>query len=632
MYGSGPDGGREATFDGRIDWAASGDDGPAWGGYTVVQAKHCEHPDPIDPQRNLAWLKSQLKAEIDGWMTAESTRSRFPNNLLIVTNARLSSGDPYGGIDQLDRFRGECLDRKYGPPDKPQTPRGRGLRDIKVWHRDYLNAAITQSDSIRHAFPALLTAGDILARIEQLTTQQRLPGVIDPEQFAKVLADHAQTTLGHHRWVYFNEAGNDDDKQSVERVIVNLPARDRRGERVNALKRILARGDEVLRLSVWLSDAPNKAALPRHLVITGAPGNGKSTLAKYITQVYRARFVQQDINEPTIADLIHTTAASLQRLKLPPLATTRWPLRVDLAPMAKAMGGRGDDSGPTLRRWLCRLINRAAKVDVNAATLDDWLRAWPCLVIFDGLDEVTHITQRQRVIDEITALVEKADASDADLLIIVTTRPTGYTERLLPRHFEQIDLDYFTAKEAEAYADHVTQQRYRSDPERQEVVLRAFKAALTNPGAERLLKTPLQVLILTVIVASSGTLPTNRYLLFWTYYETVLRREAANPPPTNASSPTTVSTSPNCTKRSAYFCRSNARAPPRSAAGCPAQNCVISPKSVCSPSVIPSKLPMKKPTNSSKSPPNDSCYWPLTRATPFPSMCAACKNSWRDAH
>ena len=197
--------------------------------------------------------------------------------------------------------------------------------------------------------------------------------------------------------------------------------------------------------------------------------------------------------------------------------------------MAKAMGGRGDDSGPTLRRWLCSLINSAAKVDVNPATLDDWLCAWPCLFIFDGLDEVTHITQRQRVVDEITALVEKADAVDADLLVVVTTRPTGYTERLMPEHFEQIDLDYLTRKEAEAYGQFVIQQRHRTDLERRGLVTDAFKTALTNPSTERLLKTPLQVLILTVIVASSRTLPTNRYLLFWTYYETVFRREAAKP-------------------------------------------------------------------------------------------------------
>ncbi|WP_373203191.1 hypothetical protein [Mycobacterium marinum] len=40
VYGSRPDGGREATFDGRIDWAVNGDDAAAWDGYTVVQAKH----------------------------------------------------------------------------------------------------------------------------------------------------------------------------------------------------------------------------------------------------------------------------------------------------------------------------------------------------------------------------------------------------------------------------------------------------------------------------------------------------------------------------------------------------------------------------------------------------------------
>ncbi len=197
-------------------------------------------------------------------MKPESRRSRFPNYLLIVTNVRLSSGDPAGGIDQLDRLRKECLTRKYGPPDQPKTPRRRGLRDIKIWHRDYLNAAITQNRSIRHAFPALLTAGDILARIEQLTAQHRLPGVIDPERFAKVLADHAQTALGHQRWVYFNEAGKDDDEQSVERVIVNLPARDRHDIRVNALKRILARGDEILRQSVWLGKCHRPTAVHRH--------------------------------------------------------------------------------------------------------------------------------------------------------------------------------------------------------------------------------------------------------------------------------------------------------------------------------------------------------------------------------
>jgi len=528
VYGSGPDGGREATFTGRIDWANSGDDGQAWSGYTVVQAKQRQHPSESDLQENVRWLKLVVRKEIDAWMNPDGPRRRFPNNLLFVTNVRLSSVAGTGGIDQMEEFFSECVDRKYGTSNRTTTPRARGLRNIKLWHRDDLNAAITADDSVRHAFPALLTAGDILARVEQLSGENRLPNVIGPAVFAKVLADHAETTLRTQRWIRFDEAGDDSNKMSIERVIVNLPARDQRGARTTILGPVLERGDDVLRKSVWLSEAPNQPKPPRHLVITGAPGNGKSTLAKYLVQVYRAAFLSRETAEqPTITSIVDSTTASLSRLRLSAPASRRWPLRVDLAPMADAMGP-GDD-GPTLRRWLCQLINESANVDVNPATLDDWLKSWPSLIVFDGLDEVTHLRLRQRVVSEITALVERADASDADLLIVVTTRPTGYSERLWPEHFEQIDLDYLLPKEAEAYGHHVTQQRYADDPERRAIVLSAFTAALANPGSERLIKTPLQVLILTVIVASSGALPANRYLLFWTYYETVFRREANKP-------------------------------------------------------------------------------------------------------
>jgi energy-coupling factor transporter ATP-binding protein EcfA2 len=527
VYGSGPDGGREATYDGPIDWSPSPACGGArWTGYTVIQAKQCEHPS-ADPEDNLVWLKKQVRDEFDRWMDENSRRSRFPNNIWFITNVRLSSGDPGGGADQIDRYIEGRLSHNYGTEARPRTLRGRGLHTHAVWHRDTLNAALTVEAGIRQAFPALLTAGDILARLEMMIASQALPGFIDPEQLAGVLLDHAHTTLETQRWVRFDEAG-EEDKQSVEKVIVNLPAHNDRGESTDVLRPCLARGDEVLRKTVWLADAPGETPPPRHLVITGAPGNGKSTLARYLTQLYRVRFAERDEisdRHPTVASVIDKTSRSLHRLRLNPPASARWPLRVDLAPMAEAMGP--DDGGPTVRRWLCKLINDAAKVDVNPATLDAWLKAWPCLIIFDGLDEVTHMSLRHRVIGEITGLVERADADDADLFVIVTTRPTGYTERLLPEHFAQIDLGYFSGREAEAYGHHITTERFANDPERRDAVLAAFKAAVANPATERLLKTPLQVLILTVIVASSGPLPANRYLLFWTYYGTVFRREAA---------------------------------------------------------------------------------------------------------
>lgn len=75
IYGSGSDGGREATFDGPIRWSAT-DGGGRWDGYTVIQAKQREHLAP--PADNLNWLKIQIRNEFAEWMKPNTKRSRFP--------------------------------------------------------------------------------------------------------------------------------------------------------------------------------------------------------------------------------------------------------------------------------------------------------------------------------------------------------------------------------------------------------------------------------------------------------------------------------------------------------------------------------------------------------------------------
>lgn len=509
IYGSGSDGGREATFDGPIDWSASG--GARWDGYTVIQAKQREHL--ASPADNLNWLKIQIRDEFLEWMKPNSKRSRFPQYVIFVTNVRLSAQDGTGGVDQINSFVRERLDHDYGSPDGlPRTLRGRGLREVKIWHRDYLNAAISNDADVRAAFPMLLTVGDVLTRASVL------PGFVDADRFAPVLVDHAQTAIRRERWVRFDEAGDSaSNRRPVDQVIVDLPAHEG-GERMSVLKSCIDRGDNVLRGSKWLSSGP------RHLVITGAPGNGKSTLTRYLTQVYRAQFLADEANQPAVVELCSETKDSLLRIGVPLPAIRRWPIRVELAQMAAAMG---PTDGPTLRRWLCGRISEMANIDVQPVTLDRWMKAWPCVIFFDGLDEVTATVLRQRVLGEIEGFFEHMDAADADILLVITTRPTGYTERLLPEHFDQLDLDYFNPDEAAEYGRHITKQRFIDDSVYGAEVLSRFESALANASAERLLKTPLQVLIFTIILGNSGALPANRYLLFWNYYETVFRREAA---------------------------------------------------------------------------------------------------------
>ena len=508
VYGSGRDGGREGTFEGRIEWSSSG--GSTWDGYTVIQAKQREHL--ARPADGLKWLRSQVRHEFNAWMDRSNKRSRFPNYLLFVTNVRLSADDATGGVDQIRAFIAKQLDRNYGSDSRPDTLRTRGLRDVKVWHRDSLNNLISNNQGIRAAFPAILTVGDILTRL------QTLPGSINANDFAPVLRDHARSTLRHDRWVRFGEAGG-YDRQSVERVIVDLPAQVEDQQRMFVLKACLDRGNGVLRRSLW---TPHE---PRHLVVTGAPGNGKSTLVTYLTQVYRSHFSRYESNEGTVAQIIHDTASSLKRLGLSAPMNPRWPLHVALPEMADM----GPSGGVSLNRWLSRQISERATIEVQPIALERWLKAWPCALFLDGLDEVTAPTLRARVLDEIKELVESADEVDADLFIIMTTRPTGYTERLLPEHFAQVDLDYLTTNEAVEYGRHITAQRLQDDASQCKRLLSRFEKAASDASTERLLKTPLQVLILTFILEGVGDLPANRYDLFWSYYDTIFRRETEKP-------------------------------------------------------------------------------------------------------
>ena len=108
-FGSGKDGGREATYKGRIPWS-SGDGGQVWDGYTVLQAKQKEHPS-ADPARDLNWLKVQIRDELTEWMRPDSKRGRFPNYLIFVTNVRLTSQAGSGGIDQINKYVADSLRR-----------------------------------------------------------------------------------------------------------------------------------------------------------------------------------------------------------------------------------------------------------------------------------------------------------------------------------------------------------------------------------------------------------------------------------------------------------------------------------------------------------------------------------------
>lgn len=147
-FGDGKDGGREATFEGRVPYPSELE---AWDGYGVVQAKFRQRADQ-QPQGAVSWLKGQVKEEFEAWLSPTSKRERLPEYLIFTTNVILTPVPGSGGIAQIEQFVSTYAARL-------------GLKGWAVWHHDQLCRYLDRYDSIRRTYAGAITSGDVLAQL-----------------------------------------------------------------------------------------------------------------------------------------------------------------------------------------------------------------------------------------------------------------------------------------------------------------------------------------------------------------------------------------------------------------------------------------------------------------------------------
>jgi hypothetical protein len=181
----------------------------------------------------------------------------------------------------------------------------------------------------------------------------------------------------------------------------------------------------------------------------------------------------------------------------------------------------------SLLRWIAEEISKRTDGKVSPQALRDWLAAWPWALILDGLDEVPSPEARRLVYGKIDELLTIAEDRNADLLVVVTTRPTGYDERLPTETFRHLFLQRLPAETAAAFSRQITDKRFPDDDEMRLKVAERMLEASRDPVTLRLMETPLQVTIMSFIVEKFPTLPPDRFTLFDLYYRTVFEREIA---------------------------------------------------------------------------------------------------------
>jgi predicted outer membrane lipoprotein len=272
---------------------------------------------------------------------------------------------------------------------------------------------------------------------------------------------------------------------------------------------------------------------PPLTLIEGVPGQGKSTLAQYVCQVYRATFIGRD-------------ALTAKDEALPDDETDdlRVPFRIDLADYAEwATGGdpfavaepdpKKKPKPPrriTIEDFLLAHIEAAAPGhDLNMGDIQSLLGRFPSQVVFDGLDEVASPQLRQALVGEIDGFIGRwVQVRPGNMRVLVTTRPnaSGLAEPA-PDLFQRLELQPLTEAIRKRYLRQWVIAQQIDAGERRSLE-RIFGERTAAPHVAQLASNPMQLTILLHLIRTKGdSLPTARTSLYRAYMDLFLARESA---------------------------------------------------------------------------------------------------------
>ncbi|MGV3614475.1 MAG: NACHT domain-containing protein [Fimbriimonas sp.] len=510
IFGDGPDGGREATFEGRSKYPSASE---GWDGYWVFQAKFLQKP-VANPQAGCEWLRSQISKEVSVWL--EHPKRKRPDYYIIATNVHLSGVEAIGGKDVLDDERVKWAELL-------------GAKAVHIWDGDRISRFLDDSIDIRRAYAAWVTAGDVLSAL-----LRNIEG--DASSLETVLHNYLQKDLVDDAYARLEQAGDQSDAQiPLARVFIDLPANsspltgniasNQSPDYPRIVEHLINLGNA--RLSPSCLPIKSKGGQAR-IVLIGGPGQGKTTVGQFLCQLYRAAILKtrQDYTlAPQALDALGLIVSQVKEQDLHLPSSKRFPIRIVLASLAKWLSGSSDPSTLSVLSYICDQINARSITKISSAQLMAWMASTPWLLVLDGLDEVPAASNRDHMMQAIGDFLIDVRSADFDGLVVATTRPQGYNEEFSPDYYTHLWLSNLSEQEALRYGSKLVRAKFGPFSSRTEIVVDRLRKALSSETTRRLMTTPLQVTIMTALVEHAGSPPNDRWRLFHQFYEVIYRRE-----------------------------------------------------------------------------------------------------------
>ncbi|MEU7589870.1 hypothetical protein AB0A95_26660 [Micromonospora sp. NPDC049230] len=490
-FGAGRDGAREATFTGSAPYPSKTN---RWSGEWVFQAKFHD-TDLLGMDKARRQVLADLNVELDKIIE----KYKIPcDNFILITNVPLTPAFKTG---TMDKIKNDILPRYRSK-----------IRNVAIWGADDLNAFLEIYDGVRNSFLDFIVPGDLIASL--LRKHQAEQGEVE-----RTIQAYLQAIFTREQYAQLDQAGDvSDHPVKLQQVFFDLAARP--GEyhsplgssdlmRSKAANKSYATETAVNVVHFMLSEDCGR------MVLVGGPGEGKSTLGQYLAQLHRATLLRS------------VSEIALNEGYIP--ALPRIPFRVILKDYGQWIAQRPsmDPSQGALDKYICDHIESATSRKISPAELHEVAGQNPILLVLDGLDEVTDTALKKNLLEKITEFTDRCEkVLGADLQVLATTRPTGYSDQFDPRKYLHLRLLKLQPTQVADYVKRWCEAK-NFDEIKSKRILDSVYECLADAQISLLATTPLQVSILALIISSGGTPPRQREALFNEYLEVIYKRETA---------------------------------------------------------------------------------------------------------
>lgn len=507
-----PDGGRDAVASYMLQRKVK---------FGVYQVKYARRPlSESDPHKWLIAIAEDEAPKIAALIPKGASR------YVLITNISGTAHPDVGSIDKMNAV----LSKAIGIPSM-------------CWWRDDLNRRLEDAWSIKWAYPEIMAGPDFLrALVESGLTEHK-------ERRAAAIRAFLRHQYENDEEVRFKQV---ELQNKLLDLFIDVPmalresgSERKRPRTVLDIALTPERGDDATpdepTSQVWYDPASHESpvgaatlllnpaiqsAMP-HLVLEGAPGQGKSTIAQYVCQVHRMKLLAE-------SDPLDTLPKEHKN------APIRLPIKIDLRDFATWLGKKNpfvaDDNAESPAGWHKSMEAFIAALITHQSggalfTTDDLLavsKISAVLIVLDGLDEVADIAKRREVVEEIGKGTLRLQENSASLQTVVTSRPAafanspGMPEGRYP-HFQLLDL---RSQLILQYAERWLRAR-RLDGRLSAEFRKILKTKLDQPHLRDLARNPMQLTILLSLILTRGaSLPDKRTALYDYYIDLFFNRES----------------------------------------------------------------------------------------------------------